>query len=117
MTDAEKLEKLRLMLDPSDTTSDAIANAFLTAAEKAVIQIVFPYGDGTEVMPTKYEYEQIEIAAYFLNKRGAEGELSHSEGGVNRSFETGDIPNTLKCRLTPKVGIFGLVANDENDNS
>lgn len=117
MTDAEKLEKLRLMLDPSDETSDAIANAYLKAAEKAVIQIVYPYGDGTEVLPTKYEYEQIEIAVYFLNKRGAEGETSHSEGGVNRVFETSDIPNSLKCRITPKAGIFGLVANDENDNS
>lgn len=117
MTDAEKLAKLRDMLDPSDSTSDAIANTYLTAAEKAVIQIVYPFGDGTEIMPTKYEYEQIEIAAYFLNKRGAEGETSHSEGGINRVFETADIPNTLKCRITPKAGIFGLVANNENDNS
>lgn len=117
MTDAEKLEKLRLMLDPSDTTSDAIANAFLEAAEKAVIQIAYPFGDGTETLPSKYEYEQIEIAAYFLNKRGAEGETSHSEGGVNRVFETGDIPNSLKCRITPTAGVFGTVADDENDNS
>lgn len=117
MTDAEKLEKLRLMLDPSDTTSDAIANAFLEAAEKAVIQIAYPFGDGSETLPSKYEYEQIEIAAYFLNKRGAEGEASHSEGGINRVFETGDIPDSLKCRLTPKAGTFGTVANDENDNS
>lgn len=106
MTDAEKLAKLRLMLDEGDDTSDAIANAYLEAAEKAVINIAFPYGDGTEVMPEKYEYEQIEIAAYMLNKRGAEGEIAHTEGGTSRTFETGDIPISLRARITAFVGGF-----------
>ena len=106
MTDNEKLAILRNMLDSGDTTSDAIANAYLEAAEKAVINIAFPYGDGTEVMPEKYEYEQIEIAAYMLNKRGAEGETAHTEGGTSRTFETGDIPISLRARITAFVGGF-----------
>ena len=106
MTDAEKLAKLRLMLDEGDDTSDAIANAYLEAAEKAVINIAFPFGDGTEEMPEKYEYEQIEIAAYMLNKRGAEGETAHTEGGTSRTFETGDIPISLRARITASVGGF-----------
>jgi hypothetical protein len=106
MTNEEKLAKLRLMLDEGDDTSDAIANAYLEAAEKAVINIAFPYGNGTEVMPEKYEYEQIEIAAYMLNKRGAEGETAHTEGGTSRTFETGDIPISLRARITASVGGF-----------
>lgn len=106
MTDAEKLAKLRLMLDEGDDTSDAIANAYLDAAEKAVINLAFPFGNGTDVMPEKYEYEQIEIALYMLNKRGAEGELAHSEGGTTRTFETADIPVSLRCRITAKAGGF-----------
>jgi hypothetical protein len=106
MTDEEKLAKLRLMLDEGDDTSDAIANAYLEAAEKAVINIAFPYGNGTEVMPEKYEYEQIEIAAYMLNKRGAEGETAHTEGGTSRTFETGDIPISLRARITAYAGGF-----------
>ena len=106
MTDAEKLAKLRLKLDEGDDTSDAIANAYLEAAEKAVINIAFPYGDGMEVMPEKYEYEQIEIAAYMLNKRGAEGEIAHTEGGTSRTFETGDIPISLRARITAYAGGF-----------
>ena len=69
MTDAEKLAKLRQMLDSTDDTSDDICNTYLTAAEKAIIQLAFPYGDGSEVLPSKYDYEQIEIAAYFLNTK------------------------------------------------
>ena len=107
MTDAEKLAKLRLMLDEGDDTSDAIANAYLEAAEKAVINLAYPFGDVSEkTMPEKYEYEQIEIAAYMLNKRGAEGETAHTEGGTSRTFETGDIPISLRARITASVGGF-----------
>ena len=107
MTDVEKLAILRNMLDDSDTTSDAIANTYLDAAEKAVINLVYPFGDVSEkTMPERYEYEQIEIAAYMLNKRGAEGETAHTEGGTSRTFETGDIPISLRARITAYAGGF-----------
>lgn len=49
---------------------------------------------------------QVEIAAYMLNKRGAEGETAHSENGVSRSYEDGDIPATLLRRITPMAGVL-----------
>ena len=106
MTNEEKLAILRNMLDEGDTTSDAIANTYLAAAKKAVINLAYPFGDGTEEMPEKYDYEQIEIAAYMLNKRGAEGETAHTEGGTSRTFETGDIPISLRARITAYAGGF-----------
>lgn len=106
MTDVEKLAILRKMLDDSDTTSDDTANTYLAAAEKAVINLAYPFGNGTELMPEKYEYEQIEIAAYMLNKRGAEGETAHTDGGTSRKFETGDIPISLRARITAYAGGF-----------
>jgi hypothetical protein len=104
MTDAEKLNKLMTMLD--DDVSTNVANTFLEAAEKAVINLAFPFGDGTEVMPEKYEEVQIEIAAYLINKRGAEGEVTHTEGGVTRTYESADLPLALRTRITPKAGGF-----------
>ena len=106
MTNAEKLKILKTMLDEGDTTSDDVANAYLEAAERAVINIAFPFGNGTEAMPEKYDYEQIEIALYMLNKRGAEGENLHIEAGTHRSFEVGDIPTSLKSRITAYAGGF-----------
>jgi hypothetical protein len=106
MTDAEKLAILKQMLDTGDDTSDDIANTYLAAAEKAVINIAFPFGDGTEDMPAKYDYEQIEIALYMLNKRGSEGEKLHIEAGTHRSFEVADIPVSLRIRITSKAGGF-----------
>lgn len=107
MTDVEKLAILRKMLDDSDTTSDDTANTYLAAAEKAVINLVYPFGDVSEkTMPERYEYEQIEIAAYMLNKRGSEGETAHTEGGTARTFEVADIPVSLRCRITAYAGGF-----------
>ena len=106
MTDDKKLAILKQMLDEGDTTSDEIANAYLAAAEKAVINLAYPFGDGSEVMPEKYEYEQIEIALYMLNKRGAEGEKLHIEEGIHRSFEVADIPVSLRARITSCAGGF-----------
>ena len=106
MTDNEKLAILKQMLDSSDDTSDAIATSYLKAAEKAVINLVFPFGNGSEVMPEKYEYEQIEIAVYMLNRRGSEGEKEHYEGGTHRTFEVADIPVSLRCRITAYAGGF-----------
>ena len=104
MTDAEKLNKLMTMLD--DDVSTNVANTFLEAAEKAVINLAFPFGDGTEVMPEKYDQVQIEIAAYLISKRGAEGEVTHTEGGVTRTYESADLPLALRTRITPKAGGF-----------
>ena len=104
MTDTEKLNKLMTMLD--DDVSTNVANTFLEAAEKAVINLAFPFGDGSEVMPEKYEEVQIEIAAYLISKRGAEGEVTHTEGGVTRTYESADLPLALRTRITPKAGGF-----------
>ena len=106
MTDNEKLAILKQMLDSGDTTSDAIANTYLAAAKQAVINLAYPFGDGSEEMPEKYDYEQIEIALYMLNKRGSEGETAHTEGGTARTFETADIPVSLRCRITAHTGGF-----------
>ena len=106
MTDGEKLAILKQMLDSGDTTSDAIANAYLAAAKQAVINLAYPFGDGTEEMPSKYDYEQIEIALYMLNRRGSEGETLHIEAGTHRSFEVADIPISLRCRITAYAGGF-----------
>ena len=56
-------------------------------------------------------YEDMErwsfnLQVYFLNKRGAEGEIEHTEGGTSRTFETADIPVHLRCRITPVTGGF-----------
>lgn len=98
MTDTEKSTMLTNMTGETD---NAVLSTYLTLAEGVVIRKAFPFGNGTEEMPAKYDRTQVEIAAYLLNKRGAEGEKVHNENGVIRHYEDGDIPPTLLRRILP----------------
>ena len=103
MTDADKLTMLQSMTGETDS---AVLSTYLTLAKGVVISKAYPYGTGTEEVPAPYHTTQVEIAAYMMNKRGAEGETAHSENGVSRSYEDGDIPATLLRRITPMVGVL-----------
>ena len=98
MTDTEKKTMLQNMTGESD--SDVLVT-YLKMAEEIVISRSFPFGTGSETMPKKYGSTQVEIAAFLLNKRGAEGESSHTENGITRRYDDGDIPPGLLRRITP----------------
>lgn len=107
--DDEKLTMLKALLDEETgkETADSVLLAYLSLAGRKVIQRAYPYRDDVEDVPDKYATNQVEIAAYMLNKRGAEGETAHSENGVSRSYEDGDIPPSLLRRIVPMAGVIG----------
>ena len=49
-----------------------------------------------KLLVQKYQSLQVEIAAYLLDKRGATGEIAHSENGISRSYENGDICSRIQ---------------------
>jgi hypothetical protein len=99
MTDDEKLAKVKLLYLGTD--SDETINAYLDIAASKVIKKAFPYRTDVTEVPTMYESNQLEIAVYLLNKQGAEGETSHNENGVNRSYGSGSIPNSMLKDIVP----------------
>ena len=103
MTQTEKLTLLKAMVGSSDT--DDVLLAYIDLAGGKILNRVYPYdSDATEV-PKRYEFLQCEIAAYMLNKRGAEGQTGHSENGISRSYESADVPESLLGAVTPMVGV------------
>lgn len=102
MTDEEKLTMLKRMTEETD---DEVLSTYLTLAKGVVLSRAYPYSEA-DTVPTKYDTVHVEIAAYMLNKRGAEGETAHSENGVSRSYEDGDIPPTLLRRILPMAGVM-----------
>jgi hypothetical protein len=107
MTNAEKLTMVRVMANVSDDDtdwSDDILLTYLAIAGRKIIDRAYPYDDTVEEVPRRYELLQCEIAIYLLNKRGAEGETSHSENGISRSYETADVPESLLGVITPFCG-------------
>lgn len=98
MTDEEKKQMLQAMTGESD---DGVLSTYLSIAGNKVCRKAYPFDPSQTTVPTQYETVQVEIAAYMLNKRGAEGEKAHSENGISRSYEDGDIPPTLMRQITP----------------
>ena len=96
-------EKLTMLECMTGETDDDVLLTYLNLAKEIVVSKAYPFGDKIEV-PAKYDGVHVEIAAYMINKRGAEGEVSHSENGVSRTYEDGDIPPTLLRRIVPVVG-------------
>ena len=104
MTEVEKLVMLKGMVGGSDT--DDVLSTYLNLAGGKIIARAYPYSaDQTEV-PAQYHYLQVEIAAYMLNKRGAEGQTAHSENGISRTYESADVPSSMLSSVTPYCGVI-----------
>ena len=104
MKQAEKLTLLKAMVGSSDT--DDVLLAYLDIAGGKILNRAYPFGTDETTVPTRYDFLQCEIAAYLLNKRGAEGQTGHSENGISRSYESADVPESLLGAVTPMVGVL-----------
>lgn len=103
MTESEKITIVKAMTDETD---DSTVSAFLKLAGNTVCRAAYPYDATVTDVPQEYGHIQVKIAAYLLNKRGADGEIAHSENGVSRSYEAGDIPESLLREIIPKCGVI-----------
>lgn len=104
MTDTEKLTMLKVMTGEKD---ESVLSTYLSIAGNKVLKRAYPFDNTVTVVPDRYAYNQVEIAAYLVNKRGAEGETAHSENGISRSYEDGDVPPTLLREIVPCASLIG----------
>jgi len=106
--------KIQLEMKIEDTAEDLLLTDILESAKNAILVRRYPYNEypiddaGETILEKRYEDLQIRIAVYLYNKRGAEGQLSHSENGIDRSYESADIPESMLRTVTPYVGILGV---------
>lgn len=101
----DKEATVRAMIAP-DVVDDEELSVLLETAKWAILNKRFPFGvpeDVTEV-PARYEYLQCQAAVELYTKKGAEGEMSHSENGVTVSYEAGAVSASLLRKVVPYVG-------------
>lgn len=89
----QMLERLKLLLDITDGKQDALLDVLLANAAEQVLA----YTRRTE-LPAELEGTVVRLALAAYNKMGAEGEQSHSEGGVGRSYEA-ELTDSIKAVL------------------
>ena len=108
MIEVEKLTLLRVMVGQPNAGewTDDVLLSYLAIAGRKILNRAYPYDDSVSEIPRRYGYLQCEIAAYLLNKRGAEGQTAHSENGVSRSYGSADVPESMLSEVTPHVGVF-----------
>ena len=105
----EKLSLLRKMVGLSNDDgnwSDEVLLTYLDIAGREIIRRAYPFREDINEVPNKYNTLQCEIANYLLNKRGAEGQISHSENGISRSYESGSIPESMFKSVVPYCGVI-----------
>lgn len=105
MTENELIQVAAGMVGAKGEDETKVA-AYLTLAKQKILNRLYPFRDDVDVVPPKYHALQCEIAAYLYNKQGAEGQLAHSENGVSRSYENGDVPESLMRQITPYGRVY-----------
>lgn len=108
MSESAMLAQLRIMLGDTDD-EDATLLSYIADAKDVLLNRLYPYMDDGEydaaTVPSKYHRKQVEIAAYLINKRGAEGEIQHIENGIHRNYRNAGVPYEMLQDVYPMVGI------------
>ena len=107
MTDVEKIAMVKTLVENDAEATDEVVPVYLNLALNAMLERLFPYDSTKEAedVPVRYDTLQCELAARYFLRRGGQGEISHEENGINRTYGSVDDEDILK-RLTPfaKVG-------------
>lgn len=103
MTLDEKLNYMRIMGDIDDSESNDLLTAYLTLAENKLLNHIYPF-EKPATLDKEYDVKVIELAIILFAKRGAEGEDSHNENGVNRKYQSEEkfLQSIPRCVGIPK---------------
>ena len=87
MTLEEKTNYMRTMGGSEvEAEKETTLHAYLLLAKDKLLNHIYPYGNVPPELESRYDTKQIELAIILYNKKGAEGEDSHNENGVNRKY-------------------------------
>lgn len=110
MTVSDMINELRAMTESDE--ADTVLLTYLDAAGNVILNRMYPFLDNdtdySEMeVPARFHNKLIRIAAFLMNKRGAEGETIHSENGINRHWKDADVPTEMLFDIVPQIGIPG----------
>lgn len=107
MTLEERL-KIRLPEVKNDTEIEEL----LLSAKDKFLELRYPVTsypvdkNGKPIIDPRWDSWLVSAAVELYSKRGAEGQTSHSENGISRSYEAGDISSSLANKVTPVAGVI-----------
>lgn len=102
----QEAEKNALVKAMANETDESTVSAYLGIAASKICRRAYPFDPSITEVPEQYSYLQVEMAVYLLNKRGAEGQTGHTENGISRSYESGDVPESMLRQVVPMAGVL-----------
>ena len=105
MAELAEIDKLKLLLNISDTAQDNLLGLLLEKAGTYILNRTHR----TE-LPIQLINLKIDMAVIDYNRMGTEGDISRSEGGISQGFIS-DYPDSILKQMRPfvKVGVIGAV--------
>lgn len=105
MSNDEKLTMVKALMGISDSKSDEVLEAYLSAAGKEILAWRYSYSAQPDDVPEEYEMAQIHAVIAGYSQSGAEGQMSHSENGIARTFKYPDMLRYIRANVIPLCGV------------
>lgn len=106
MTTADKITMAKALIGDTAAT-DELVSVYLADAEAAILRRRYPFGmpETAEVEPI-YDMLQVKLAVRYFLRRGGEGEIRHSENGIDRTYGSVNDSDLLD-EVTPFAKVIG----------
>lgn len=102
MTTVEKIETVQTLVGNDKKATAKVVRVHLLQAQQKILDRLYSVvpEERKNGMPEEYDMLQCELGARLFLRRGGEGELTHEENGINRTYGSVDDEDILS-RLTP----------------
>ena len=104
MTDEQKVQMVQNLISDMTVTAEMI-QLYLSLASDWIVRKVWPLGGEPFELPAMYDLIQVQKAVRLISRIGGEGEISHTENGISRSYDSVD-DTDLAQLLVPHVGVI-----------
>lgn len=111
MTTGEMAERMatRIRLSDDVNPSEDLIYDCIESAKALYLSLRFPYTPDDKLpdeVERRYQDWQYRAAMEIYSKIGAEGQITHSENGISRTFDSGSLSKGLLAEIVPVCGVI-----------
>lgn len=96
---------LERLMARTGETNQTLLNDLLESAKTAILNRRFPFDSSAQELESKYLDVQFRLALDLYNRIGGEGELTHNENGIGRTYGSEWMSQQILTEVVPKVGV------------
>ncbi|MBR3166678.1 MAG: phage head-tail connector protein [Lachnospiraceae bacterium] len=105
MSEEQKVLLATMLTENDPEATEDVIKMYLRVAANMILQRLYPHGiPPMTILPNQYDVMQCELAARQFLRRGGQGETSHSENGISRTYGSADDSDILD-RIVPFVNL------------